>query len=106
MTATRPFDITQHALNRALEMGVTANEINDAYNHPIEIWRSPKYDCQMRHKGRITLSINLDDERPRIVTILWSTPELWAASYQRGTGNGRDPRDQEQMAHLTKRKGT
>ncbi|QIS38635.1 hypothetical protein [Clavibacter capsici] len=106
MTDSRPFHVTQHALNRALEMGVTGDEINDAYNRPIEVWRSPKYDCQMRHRGRVTLSIDTNQEPPTIVTVLWSTPELWAASYEQGTGNGRNPRQAEQMAHLTRRKGT
>jgi hypothetical protein len=106
MTETRLFNVTQHALHRALEMGITGDEINNAYTTPIETWRSPKYDCQMRHRGRITLSIDTNQEPPTIVTVLWSTPELWAASYQNGTGNGRNPRDAEQMTHLTRRKGT
>jgi hypothetical protein len=106
MTHARPFDITKHALERGLEMGVLADEIRQAFLQPIEVWHSPKYDCQMRHRGRITLSIDMKGPTPNIITVLWSTPELWAASYEQGTGNGRNPRDEEQMTHLTRRKGT
>jgi hypothetical protein len=106
MTDARPFNITKHALERGLEMGVMADEIRQAFLAPAEVWHSPKYDTQMRHRDRVTLSIDIKQEPPMIVTVLWSTPELWAASYEQGTGNGRNPRDQEQMTHLTRRKGT
>lgn len=106
MSDERPFSITQHALTRGLEMGVLADEIRQAFLAPTEVWHSAKYDTQMRHRNRVTLSVDMNSDTPTIVTVLWSTPELWEASYQAGTGNGRDPRNPEQMAHLTRRKGT
>jgi hypothetical protein len=106
MTDARLFTVTQHALKRSVEMGLEAAEIKDAFARPEEIWHSPKYGCQMRHRGRVTLSISMEDPTPVIVTVLWSTPELWAASYQNGGAEGRDERTPDEMAHLTRRKGT
>jgi len=95
---TAQFTVSAHALQRALEMGVTGDEIRGAYEHPERIHWSVKHQKWTYTKGRIALG--LTDDHACIATVLWSTQEAWLADYERGAPADRQRRDISDMQHL------
>lgn len=84
---------TKHALQRALEMALEADELREAYENPDSVRWSVKYENWTYTKGRVTLAVAHDDNgSAAILTILWATPELWAQDAQLPAAPGRNPR--------------
>ena len=96
----KTWSMTKHAAERAVEMGLTPDEIRAAVEDPERTWVSPTYGKTNQTRGRITVA--LGDLEPgtlhrRVITILWATQEDWRAAYRRGTAPGRAVRD---LSHL------
>lgn len=59
-----------HALERAVDMAVPAEELRDVLAEPKATWQSDKYQgCQMRTNYRIILAC--DPEARAVITVLW-----------------------------------
>ena len=59
-------------------MALEPEEITAAMEHPNEVYWSHKYEARMYKRGRISLSVRTDDDGTQtVVTILWSSPDLW-----------------------------
>ncbi|PZF11743.1 hypothetical protein [Curtobacterium sp. MCLR17_034] len=102
MTADLPFTMSKHAIDRALEMGVTGEEIRACFDHPADITWSTKYRAWCYIRDRITLSITEDGTT--VMTVLWSTEHAWHIDYARGGDmNGRERRSSKNMQHLPRR---
>ena len=84
-----PFTMTEHAISRALDMAVEGSEIRQAMLHPETIYQSKVYPDTMNYTaGRITIAVR--DER--VITIGWSSYELWHEDMAKGEYGGRTSR--------------
>jgi hypothetical protein len=98
VTVQQPFTVSPHALQRALEMGVTGEEIRRTFESPKDRFWSQKHQSWTYVHGRIALGI--DEDQSRIITVLWSTQDGWLAEYKRGTTQDRQERSLAEMQHL------
>lgn len=81
-----PFTLTRHAIDRALDMAVTGEEIRNCILHPETVYRSRKYENTTNYRcGRIILAVR----DSAVVTVGWSTKELWCEDLDRGEYGGR-----------------
>lgn len=102
-TTPLPFTMSNHAVDRALEMGVTGEEIRACYDRPTDLIWSKKYKSWWFIRGRITLSIT--EDRACVITVLWSSENDWRADYARGGDlKGRERRSHTDMQHLPRRR--
>lgn len=102
MTTQLPFTMSAHAIDRALEMGVTGEEIRHAYDRPSDVIWSTRYSAYCYIRGRITLAVT--EDRTRVMTVLWSSEHGWRADYARGGDMaGRERRTSKDMHHLPRR---
>lgn len=102
MTPQLPFTMSKHAIDRALEMGVTGEEIRATYDRPADIIWSIRYRAYCYTRGRVTLAIT--EDRSTVVTVLWSSEHGWRADYARGGDlAGRERRIRKDMQHLRRR---
>lgn len=100
---TEPFRMSPHAIDRALEMGVTGEEIRACYDKPDESYWSQTHEKWCYKRGRIALGITPD--RNTIATVLWRTQRDWRADYARGGDlTGRERRTRTDMNHLPRRR--
>lgn len=103
MTTPLPFTMSNHALDRALEMGVTGEEIRACYDNPEDMYWSQKHQKWCYTRGRIALGITEDHQR--VATVLWSNENDWRADYARGGDlTGRERRSHTDMQHLPRRR--
>ena len=83
-----PFRLSQHAMERALQMGVLGEEIREAFDRPRSI--RPAGMDEYYTRGRVTLVIARTQYGELVVkTILWGRPSDWAADKEIG-GYDRD----------------
>lgn len=62
--------LSAHALDRALDMAVDAEDIKDCIRQPARVWDAQKYPgCKFYAKGRIGLAVN--PELKAVITVLW-----------------------------------
>lgn len=102
MTSHLPFTMSKHAIDRALEMGVTGEEIRAAYDRPAEIIWSSRYKAFCYVRGRVTLAVT--EDRTCVMTVLWASEHGWRGDYARGgTMTGRERRNSKDMQHLPRR---
>jgi hypothetical protein len=95
--------MSKHAVERALEMGVTGGEIRACYDRPTDVIWSQKYAGWWFIRGRITLSIS--EDRSCVITVLWSSEHDWRLDYARGGDmTGRERRSRTDMTHLPRRR--
>lgn len=84
------FTMTRHAVSRALDMGIDANEIAECLLRPEMVKPSKSYaNTKNYDHGRITLAIR-DDHA--VVTILWRGAKNWEADLANGEYAGREHR--------------
>ncbi|WP_144721185.1 hypothetical protein [Cellulosimicrobium sp. TH-20] len=97
----KTWSMTKHAAERAVEMGLTPEEIRAAVEEPERWWVSPTYGKTNQTRGRITVALGELEEgtlNRKVITILWATQEAWRAAYRSGgTAAGRPVRD---LSHL------
>lgn len=99
MSTKRPFAMSNHAIARALEMGLNGDDIREAFVNPDSIVASNTHPGWNYRRGRITLGVSAD--RECVTTIVWSTQDAWEADYARGgIFDGREPRSKEDMSYL------
>lgn len=78
--------MTRHATSRALDMGVTGDEIRQCLEHPESVYKSKRYADTKNHRaGRVVLAIR----DSAIVTVGWATRELWQKDLDIGLYGGR-----------------
>lgn len=98
-TSSRPFDLTKHAIERALDMGVSGDEILHAVNDPQAV--RPSGGRELRTHGRIT--VVFAPEPRLVVSVLWryqttrKTDVLRAANYGRAAENATYSRERERL---------
>jgi hypothetical protein len=79
---TTQYVMTAHASARVLDMRLEPNELEDAINKPAITWPDRKYGTQMHTRGRVTASLKRGEDGVLVVlTVLWSSDELWRQSY-------------------------
>jgi hypothetical protein len=98
VTVQQPFTVSPHALQRALEMGITGEEIRRTFENPDRHYWSQKHQKWTYVRGRIALGMS--EDQSCIVTVLWSTQDGWLAEYERGTTHDRQERSLAEMQHL------
>ena len=99
----RPFDLTQHAIQRALDMGVDGDEIAQAVNHPQSVRESD--GRELRTHGRVTVVFA---PGPRlVVSVLWRYQSTRRTDVRRAADYGRTaktPRYEREREYLRRRK--
>ena len=98
-----PFEMTRHALSRAVDMAVDGEEIRDAFEKPREKFWSERTKSWMYTRGRITLCF-VYDPHPKITTLLWARTSDWVADQQFASLPGRDDDDLSGMRRVRKAK--
>lgn len=77
--------ISNHALTRMVEMGMSPEEIQEIILHPDEIWDSTKYPGTQSHKrGGYTLAIKKNEDCWIICTALYGTLSDWMRADREG----------------------
>lgn len=85
------FVITKHVLERALDMGVTGDEIRKCLENPKTVVPSAAYPGRFNFdRGRITCVVNREDMA--VLTVLWANDRLWKKDLRAGTYGGRELR--------------
>lgn len=74
--------LTHHAAARALDMALTKEDIEEAFLDPHEAFYSHKHEAWTLRRGKIALGIAVRDKIAVVLTILWSTRELWVADIE------------------------
>lgn len=81
--------LTKHAIARALDMGVEGDEIRQALLHPERVRKSRIYkDTKNYTAGRISLAVCNN----HVITVVWSSQELYDEDLSRGDYDGRTSR--------------
>lgn len=73
------FKMSHHAIERALEMNLDGEDIRNTYEDPEQIYWSVKYEAWNYLRGSLCLAVKEDTGGDVVVTVLWATPEAWAA---------------------------
>ena len=86
------FVMSAHALQRAVDMAVTGEEIRQCFDNPREQHWSQGHGSWALTRGRITLAVKDVEPLPVVTTVLWSTPAGYAADLEHGAlvGRGED----------------
>lgn len=87
------FAMSKHALSRAVDMAVDAQEIIDAIERPRESFWSERTQSEWRTYKRITVCVIEDQGQIVATTILWSKPSGWAADAEWELPEGRTMTD-------------
>lgn len=89
------YHLTRHAIDRALDMGVTAQEIRECLMRPAKTKRSGKYPgCTNYLLGRIVCAVDPDKN---VTTILWASAVYWKADLEIAPFEGREFRERERV---------
>lgn len=78
----RSVELSRHAIDRALDMNVTGEEIRAAIETPSSAYISRKHDAWLFENGRIGVGLRRhwdDYRRWAVVTVIWATAEGWIA---------------------------
>lgn len=79
-------DMTRHAIDRALDMGIEGQEIRHCILHPERVYASKRYpDTTNYLAGRVVVAIR--DQCA--VTVGWSSNVLWDEDLSKGEYAGR-----------------
>lgn len=73
-------DITRHAGERIMEMGIADSELVDAILDPVIRYPSgPPYDpdCITHLRGQIAVVVRMEHDRAVIITVLWWTQDQY-----------------------------
>lgn len=68
------FHITKHAISRALDMGVSADEVRRCLLHPETMVKSQRHPGHNYRAGRITCAVSPGKQ---VLTVVWSSPDGW-----------------------------
>ena len=83
------FIMSRHACTRAVDMGLEADEITDAFNRPLNSNFSMKTGSWYLTRHRITLVLS-DEPIPTVKTILWARAADTAADMNLPALKGRE----------------
>jgi hypothetical protein len=101
------FAMSHHALSRAVDMAVDADEILAAVERPRDRFWSERTYSEWRTRGRITACVAVaPDGTPTVTTILWAKASGWVADAEFTPAKGRDLHDlrgARRMAKMRKR---
>lgn len=100
------FVMSQHALARAVDMSVTAEEIRACWDNPRDQHWSDKHNGWVLTRGRIALGVKDVEPLPVVTTVLWSTPAAYASDLEHGTLDGRGDDDMAKIRSVRKAKRT
>jgi hypothetical protein len=98
------FVMSHHALERAVDMAVTADEIRACWDNPLDQHWSPKHNGWVISRGRITLGVRETDSLPVVTTVMWSTPAGYASDLEHGTLTGRSAEDMKKLRAVRRAK--
>lgn len=78
--------MSKHAIERALDMGVTGEEIRQCLEYPETNYKSKKYENTTNFMaGRLIVAVRDNT----VVTVGWATLDLWKEDLERGEYGGR-----------------
>lgn len=81
MTAPTFYRLTQHALDQATAMGITANEVREAINTAVvDVPSDQQEGCRLAHDGRMKVVYNPDLQR--VITVFWLSHDWTPDRYQ------------------------
>ena len=84
------FTLSNHAIERALDMNVEGAEIRDAFEKPRKVYLEPNTGATWRTRGRVSLCCRETDDTILITTIVWATANAWANDSQHVPLAGRE----------------
>lgn len=91
------FTFTKHAIARALDMGVSGEEIKQCLLYPENIYESHKYLDTMNYRaGRVLIAVR----DSAVVTVGWASNELWDEDLSKGEYGGRTHRRLQEGNHV------
>lgn len=73
------FEMSPHAVERALDMGLEGHEIREAMESADQIYWSQKYEAWTYQKGRVALGVVEKGLTYVVTTVLWARDSDWAA---------------------------
>lgn len=81
MTAPTFYRLTQHALDQATAMGITANEVREAINTAVvDVPSDQQEGCRLAHDGRMKVVYNPDLQK--VITVFWLSHDWTPDRYQ------------------------
>lgn len=96
------FAMSDHAVRRALDMGVEGDEIRDAFLNPRFIGNTSN-GRELRTRGRISLVVTKETIPPVVVTVLWATANGWVQDHEHiGSRTGPDAEHMERLRRARK----
>jgi hypothetical protein len=93
--------MSRHAVERAVDMAITADEIRDAFERPREKHFQERTRSWIYTRGRVTLCIVINPE-PIVTTVLWARTSDWVADRQFGKLVGREHEDDSGIRRVAK----
>lgn len=77
--------ITDHALTRMTEMGVTPEEFKNLLSDPEETYTSQKYpDAKCHRRDKFAMALKLENQCLIVITMLYATLEDWCDAAREG----------------------
>lgn len=84
------FEMTKHAIDRALDMALEGAEIRETVTRPRDSYWSDRTQSWHRTRGRLTACVVVAADGVETVrTFLWSKPSGWVADAELGEYGGR-----------------
>ena len=99
---TTQFQMSRHALQRAVDMAIEPDEIRDAFDRPREKFFSNRTQSWMFTRGRVTLCLVEEPHGLVVTTILWARTSDWVADRQFGLLPGREKDDDSGVRRVAK----
>lgn len=94
MTSMDDFHLSEHFVDRALDMALTAEDIREVLLRPDTVRPSVKYrDCHNFYKGDLTFGVKLSIHPHIVLTAVWSSEEAWKKDFALGEYGGRKLRN-------------
>ena len=85
------FAMSKHALQRALDMALSPDEIRAAVLRPRSSHWADRTQSEWRTNGRVTACVCVSDDGVLVVkTFLWARASDWAADAKHGAYAGRE----------------
>lgn len=95
------FTISTHAMQRALDMEITGEEIRETMLNPRFTGRTTN-GRWLYTRGKVSLVV-ADTSPPTIVTVLWATAAAWENDHERiGSRDGRDAEHMDRLRRARK----
>jgi hypothetical protein len=87
----REFEVSNHAVERALQMALDPDDIRAAVMRPRSSFWSDRTDSEWRTRGKITACVVVNADGVLMVkTFLWAKASGWVADGEVGSYEGRD----------------